>query len=507
MKRRTLIAAVAAGAGLSALAWPLRKPSTAPSSKGIAMGQDIQIDGHIMSAPVAWRDKASGTWAFAVVVAQGVGAATRMQLDAFSLQGQRLAGFPRSTQGDAELAPGNQLFGGGGDAPPLYIDRSGRVRRLDGSAVGVPDLPAMALLASALAALPTSRGSALRQVLLAADLQPMIEGSRNAMAMVNERGQAMVGHPLAMRAEPEPQSALIDPQGRAAWVMLRSGAVDGMNLEDGRRPAGFPVAGPVGNRPDAGFRLAASANGQLLVVALGTSELWRIDVQSGQGRKIPVPRAQAITQVALAGGRLQALDEGTGQLLTLDDELRPVAALSLGRAADRALHSTALLPLPGADPGLLLLAVPQANETEMLRRLFEEKAPPAAKQEVLDMVTQRRRDLYGTRPLTAAEQADLDKDPPMLQRSWLNKHIGMDATSRAISVPTQCLVVVLRSKGGNWTLATQDRIDGATPDTGFRLAPSLMPAMVPAGKPAGSLLLPLNAADRRAGLVRIYALT
>ena len=123
------------------------------------------------------------------------------------------------------------------------------------------------------------------------------------------------------------------------------------------------------------------------------------------------------------------------------------------------------------------------------------------------MVTQRRRDLYDTRPLTAAEQADLDKDPPMLQRSWLNKHIGMDATSRAISVPTQCLVVVLRSKGGNWTLATQDRIDGATPDTGFRLAPSLMPAMVPAGKPAGSLLLPLNAADRRAGLVRIYALT
>ena len=480
-----------------------------PAKQGRAMVKQISLPYRLHSSPLAWPLGAAPGFVIAAVVAERQGADRMPFIAGFDGQGRMLPGFPWLRGTPMQVTPGHALVMASpqGDLAAINVHGELRLRRdgrdISGGALG----ESLSLLAVAAVAV----GNPVRSwLLLAADFRPHA-GSRNALALL-QGGRLGIGFPALLSGIPETQPPLVDSAGERAYMMLRSGQVDGFSLLDGRALPGFPTAPLDMPRPWGGFRLALAPQGTALFIASGSGALTRIELARGRAPTVGTVSTGGRQLAALAplgGSMLAGWDAASGSLLTLDDQGRERHSMPLSQVyGDQA-------PFLLASGDDLAMVGAEANDTRArIDQAFAERAPAAGKAEVNAIAEEESQVRFGGPPRGSVQIAEAQSALRELKRGWLTRSLGLQKVDELLRAPAATRVTVVRglSTAKPEPLA-EDRIEGFTPQTGFQQCEHVLPVFWSDPRQASpTLLVGLNAAPRElppggaAALVRAYSL-
>jgi hypothetical protein len=430
-------------------------------------------------------------------------------------------GFPLSAHVSALIAPASQV--GARVADPsgaqelVLVDLDGRALAFRPDASLVQPAPAANPLRALLAWPPTELvmqdGASRGLLLVVRDFRPIVN-SRSALDLVGRDGRSMVGFPVDLPADPGLHHPVVDNRTGRVFVLLETGAVDGIDAWRGTRLDGFPtapIAVPV--RPGT-RRMALFAPWDALLVSTGGHSLVRIAAAGGKASEIPIAQAVKLTGLDAGQDRIYCVDEGASRLLRLDSQGRVSGALDLKTPPSRN-YDFRVLPLSKEGSYyVVLLSVPDTDPNSKVGPLFEQYATPADRQELKDGVNRLALLRYHTLDLSPAQRRELDSSVIRLQRSYLQNALGMAKAAELIAVEKETRAQVVLDADGRMQLALDDTVKDFTPDTHYGPSDTIFPATY-IDLPNGVLHLavPLNSAARAGvgagktrAMVRLYHL-
>lgn len=447
----------------------------------------------LYSSPLAWPIGAAPGFGFAVVLGDRRATETAGFVVGFDPSGRPLPGFPWLRSSPSSLAPGNSLVMATPRGDLLAIDLQGQARLLrDGhEAAAGPLNAALGLLAAAAVEIGSP---AQAWVLLSRDMRPHGE-SRNAIAVLSQ-GRLLAGFPLALSGVPETQPPCVDAAGERAFVMLRTGQVDGFSLTRGQRLPGFPTAALSAPRPIGGFRLALSRDGGTALIASGALGLTRIDSANPRPAKPAVLQVGARALAALVAdgrGGMVGWDAASGALVAFDLSGREQSALALAPVYGE------VAPFLVASAGSIAVVGVESTDTRArVDQLFAERAPAPVKALLPELAAEEAQVRYGgVSRLNAAQQLEVQADLNSLKKGWLEKTYGLAVVDAALRVVAATRVSVVQvAPNQPLRLLLEDRIEGYSPDTGFSQCEHVLPVFWrDPRQPVSQLLVGLNAVD------------
>jgi len=159
---------------------------------------------------------------------------------------------------------------------------------------------------------------------------------------------------------------------------------------------------------------------------------------------------------------------------------------------------------------ILLASSPNPDPNIKLSTVFERYAPPEIKQKIQKIANEETQQAYGALKLNAEQLEEHNSAIAGMQRSYLEHHLGIDATSTLLADEPLISVRAICDGGGTLRVTMEDQIAGYLPETGFLLSPMVLPT---ASIDAGGLvwIVPGNIAERESdpkannrSLLRIY---
>lgn len=457
------------------------------------MVKNFPLPRRLFSSPVAWAAGAAPGFAMAVVVGQPQALEPESFVHAIDAQGRTLGGTPWLRAEPIQIAPGNGVIKVSDRGELLAIDVAGQARTWfegrDGRSA--PLSPALGLLATA----AVEVGKPARAwVLLARDLRPHSE-SRNALGVLGADGRLVPGFPVELSGIPETQPPAVDGSGQRAFVMLRTGQVDGYALATGARLPGFPTAALEVPRPIGGFRMALTADGNTLLIATGSTELQRIDLSPGRkpaATVIGVSGRRIGALAALAQGGLVGWDAGNGELFGFDAQGRERGKLP----AIAAFGDVApFLAVSGND--VALVGIESSGAGGKVEQLFADRAPPKVKAAVNDIAMEEARSKHRVKDLNAAQQLELKDELYRMKKSWLEKTYGLGVIDGQLRTTPAARVGLARGlDGGAPQWLVDERVERHSPVTGFSQCEHVLPVFWRDPRQGNQwLLVGLNATD------------
>lgn len=454
---------------------------------------EIKPDYRIFSSPALWYPAPDSMPAVAVVTGEEDSEGQKINaINAYYSDGRPVPGFPALRQFEQAvqgIAPANQLSSmrrtAQGPAELMAVDFDGHIVcfRSNGSPSFVSNAgnPVHSVLVWPPEVFNLAGSGNPAILLLSLDMYPY-GGSKSAVDIVDGSGNSLPGYPILPKSSLAKHSPLLDPQSGRLFVLLANGRVDGFELLGGKKLPGFPTAYLESEVPEGGYRAALVSEWNSIILSEGTDRLWKIDTQSGNSTAYVIPNAKRFVGLGSVGKNLYAMDDGTGQLLRIDDKGAVAASFDLKLNLPTVTYH--LQAVATRDPGknmIVIVTCPGVDYDAMVNTLFEQHATPEMRAMVNKFAEDDLRKDFGVASraeLQPQQRKIFDDGVISMKSSYLEDAIGTKKTARLLRGQEDSEILVILDDGGQMKPVLKYTAKGYEPLTDPGLTSVLHPTLL-----------------------------